>query len=165
MEKSKYSVAFGKFLQIARNMEGLTSKELSKKLQIGDSFYRMMESGSANIQSWHILSLIKTFSRTTIDYASLSVVISAMETISREENKNDCLQDLICAIPRLRLLKNFTEDSEKNGKIILELVSSSLDEDRENLFKSFSISATKKMQECFAEIIKEGFKEMEKEFK
>lgn len=164
MKKNRYTVALGKFIQIARSLEGLTSKEAAKKLKISESAYRMMEAGWANVQPWHILSLIATFPSTTINYASLSTIISAIETISRSENES-CLEVLICAVPGLKVFKNFTGDDSQNGKIIYQIVSSSLDEDQENLFKSFSNSVTKKMQEDFVKIISEGFKEVENALK
>ncbi len=126
---NKFYTALGGALAQMRHSEGLEVKEMSKIMDIGDGYYRIIESGNGSIKDYHILKLLTSRVGSMINYISFSTLLSAINTIieSPEKNEAACIEQLICAVPPLKILLDLGDDKNKNCKIFYKFITNNLE--------------------------------------
>lgn len=88
--KNPLSVVLGIFMRIERNKKGETVKNVSEKMELGDSYYRMIESGSANLHPSKAFLFYKLFGDTIVlDFGKISKYLTGIQIIESKFNNND----------------------------------------------------------------------------
>jgi len=115
--KNPLSIMLGVFLAKERNKlpDNNSSKEMSKTIGIGESFYRMIEAGSANIHPSRVLDIIRAFPLSEINLDALCkylVAIQIVETnLSSYNTFENAISELSIADEKFqKLFKNFEPD-------------------------------------------------------
>lgn len=76
--------AFGLSLKALRKVESKKAAQAAKDLGVGESLYRLLESGSATLQPSKALDLIKAFPGTQLDFARLSTLLVIFQIIASD---------------------------------------------------------------------------------
>lgn len=95
IEKNPLSQALGAFLRKERDLMRKTSNEIAKEINIGASFYRMIEAGSANIHPSRVLNIINSFPNSGIELNSLCKYLVAIQMIEPSLNSYQELRQAI----------------------------------------------------------------------
>jgi len=98
IEKNPLSQALGSYFRKERDLLRKTSNELAKDIDIGASFYRMIEAGSANLHPSRVLKVIYAFPNSGIELNALCKYLVAVQMV---ETNLSSLRDLKNAIEDL----------------------------------------------------------------
>jgi hypothetical protein len=108
IEKNPLSIALGTFFARERNLLRDNSKEMANKIGIGESFYRMIEAGSANLHPSRVLQVIKAFPNSSINLDALCKFLVAIQMVesnlSTYETFRQAINDLVAADNKIQKL-------------------------------------------------------------
>lgn len=94
--KNPLSVIFGRALQKLRKKESVRVEEISQRLELAPSAYRMIESGYANLNATRVLNLISISCFVGIHYERVARVLTAIQVLeSAKNNKSETANVLI----------------------------------------------------------------------
>ncbi len=146
IEKNPLSQALGAYFRKERDLMRKTSNEIAKKINIGASFYRMIEAGSANIHPSRVLNIINTFPNCGIELNSLCKYLVAIQMIEPSLTSHNELKQAIDSLSEAdgefeRLFKAFESVlkyiKDKNTEKVKEYID---DENLNNELREFLTS-------------------------
>lgn len=94
-KKNPLSQLFGEFLRHERNRLSLTGQEIANRLELGASFYRMIESGNANMNPNRLPFIIRAFEDSEISFERLNKLLIGIQFIEyyNDEEKGRTTED------------------------------------------------------------------------
>ncbi len=116
-KKNHLTELFGQTLARLRALEGLSSADLAEKLGIGNSFVRIIESGSANFSITRILDLLKILRLDYFSLLSMLTAIHVIESSDSDEEKEKYLLEIKILDPGLSSLLDKINGLEKTEQI------------------------------------------------
>jgi transcriptional regulator with XRE-family HTH domain len=116
-QKNHLTELFGQTLASLRSREGLSSAELAEKLGIGNSFVRIIESGSANFSITRIVDLLKILKFDYFSLLSMLTAIHVIESSDSDEEREKYLLEIKTLDPGLSGLLDKINGLEKMEQI------------------------------------------------
>ena len=112
IEKNPMSQALGSYFRKERDMLRKTSNQVAQEIEIGSSFYRMIEAGSANLHPSRLLKVINAFPNSGIEFDLISKYVVGMQMVETSLSSLDLLHATIAELMSAdgdfeRLLKTF----------------------------------------------------------
>lgn len=92
IEKNPLSQALGAFFRKERDLLRKTSNEVAAEIEIGSSFYRMIEAGSANLHPSRLLKVINAFPNSGIEFDLLCKYVVGIQMVEANLNSAEELR-------------------------------------------------------------------------
>jgi transcriptional regulator with XRE-family HTH domain len=92
IDKNPLSLVLGAYLRKERDMLRKTSNQVAQEIEIGSSFYRMIEAGSANLHPSRLLKILNAFPNSGIEFDLLSKYIVAIQMVETNLGSLDDLR-------------------------------------------------------------------------
>ncbi len=89
------SVLLGAYLAKERNLLRMNSKDMANQIGIGESFYRMIEAGLANLHPSRVLDFIKSFPNSQINFDAICKFLVAVQMVENNLSSYDQLKKVI----------------------------------------------------------------------
>ncbi len=86
-DRNPLNVIFGAYLKRERNNLGETSVRMAKKLNLGESIYRMIEAGAVNLNINRAMLVVRNFKNSYIKFEQLSKYLVAAQVLEYELEK------------------------------------------------------------------------------
>ncbi|MFN8250261.1 MAG: hypothetical protein U0V75_00160 [Ferruginibacter sp.] len=107
--RNPLSVILGAYLKRERNNARRSSSEIAEQLFLGESIYRMIEAGSANLNINRISLLISVFEESSIQFERLAKYMAAIQIFEFETAKKTDLRYILSLIGDADLEYFFTK--------------------------------------------------------
>lgn len=97
-KKNPLSWLFGEYLRQERNQLGETGDEMAQKLDLGASFYRMIESGNANMHPNKCIHIIHALRESHIEFGRLCKLLVGIQYIEYYIKRDESPQFALAAL-------------------------------------------------------------------